>query len=912
MNVVNHGFAPAATPAKVVATFPASSSQAQFFFLDRLSPGDPTLNVTMRWEIKGEVSFEHLEQAYRHVIDRHEILRTRLVMRDGEAVQEVLSGIDFKLDLVDLARLKPDARDARMSDIFSELARQPFDLGQAGLLRATLVRCGPQSAVLMNIVHHSVFDGFSIGVLSREIGVAAAFAMGKAPDLPDLPLQFGDYTLWQQEYQASGVMAENIAYWKQQLTGAPYFELEADKPRPAQRSNRVISHVTLLAPDFEDSLKNLAQRHRVSPFVIGASVVSRCLSDFTGAPEILFGTPIAGRTETELETLIGPLVSSQVLRLAPGANPDFADHVAATKTVVAQALAHQDLAFSKVVAAVNPPRDPKRTPIVSVFFNLLHMYLQRQDFGPFEMVSLPPKISGAARDVDFTLIGRPSGWQLVIDYTPDLFEEARIDRIAAEIVKAFQAVFAPGKSAPLPAAEPVKPQPAAKRAETPEAGLLADTAVDEAAIVQTDRGPYGFVVARRDCAFPLENLPGRLMAQGHNALIGISVLAQMPRLPDGRADQQKLLAFCGHSAGRSRVTDSMGTDAVCQKIAAIWQDILGIDAIPFDANFFSLGGHSLLAVRLTARIREAFNGSQSVADIYENPTIAGQAGLIAGPAPAPLEMADWRVEHLIPDGPGVPIIAVNDVGIILSAARRLSQQHKTTCVRLFDKQRGTDMAGRSFLDIAKDYAGVIKQAQPKGPYLLFGVCVHGNIALEAARILRAGGDEVLGVVMKDVWEPGYVAHIQANPKLARQNRIMSLRNKIRMVKAGQLSFDAFLGSYRILRRSGVLRLAKWAGLIGQIRESDLEPEQQKFVFDVSAARNVYRPEPVDFPVLHVVTGISARGKGFAPSIGWEFVIKQGLKTVTIDEVNMHGGREIGADALACEIDGFIASVSGAS
>ncbi|TMV65601.1 hypothetical protein FGG78_33730 [Thioclava sp. BHET1] len=249
-------------------------------------------------------------------------------------------------------------------------------------------------------------------------------------------------------------------------------------------------------------------------------------------------------------------------------------------------------------------------------------------------------------------------------------------------------------------------------------------------------------------------------------------------------------------------------------------------------------------------------------------------------------------------------MAINDVAIILAALGHSRGDHAADCVRLFDGTRGIDQSPRSFEQIAEEYAKVVRRLQPKGPYVLFGVCVHGNIALEAARVLQAQG-ETVAVVLKDVWEPGYVEALKGNARLRWLERWFALRNKLRMVREGTLSVSAMLGSYRIIRKSGILQLVQRLGLIDRVRQSDLAPEQQRFVSYISAARNRYRPRPFDAPVLHVVTKITPQARAFKPSVGWEDVVTGPLTTRYIDDVRVHRGQEIGTTELAREIDRFL-------
>ena len=309
-----------------------------------------------------------------------------------------------------------------------------------------------------------------------------------------------------------------------------------------------------------------------------------------------------------------------------------------------------------------------------------------------------------------------------------------------------------------------------------------------------------------------------------------------------------------------------------------------------------------------ARIRQGFGVTLGVRTLYEHPTIDALAGLIGAtlnPA-APKVEDDWRIEPLQIEGTAQPIIAVNDVAIMVSALGHMADKHPATCVRLFDGTRGIDRVERTFEEIAAEYARVVRKVQPKGPYVLFGVCVHGNIALETARHLQAEGETIAAVILKDVWEPGYVERLKSSRSHRWLERLHAFRNKLRMVREGNLSVAAMLGSYRILRKSGLLLLFKAIGLIEKVRATDLEPEQERFVAYISRARNLYRPKPFAAPVLHVITRITPRGRAFAPSIGWEDVVTGPLKTLYIDDIRVHRGVEFGTAELGHEIDTFLA------
>jgi thioesterase domain-containing protein/aryl carrier-like protein len=911
-----------ATGPDVVATFPCSTMQRQMWFLDQLTPGDPAQNVAMRWELTGRFQTASIERAFQAVIDRHEILRTRFVERDGDPVQEVVARFDIRPSHVDLRTTPAAERPLRIEEIAAVEAARSFDLSAPGLIRVVIVRAAGDHVTLLVVVHHIIFDGFSIGLMASEVGRAIeAFEAGRAPDFAPLPLQYGDYTLWQQDYLASGALDEDRAYWTDAMRGVPYFEIEPDKPRPPVRTATIARLHRDLGADFGDQLATASKSTGTSPFTFGAALVSGSLHRVTGAAEVVLSTPVSERSEPDLEALIGPFITNQILRLPTAATTAFVDHVARTRGVVEGALTHRNLPFSTLVEIVNPPRDLSRAPIAAVAFSLMPIFTKPHRYDGFAFASSPMYNPGSAQDMRILILGRPGGWRLTIEFSPDLYEQRTIEGLMTTIGAGFERVF---QSTALTLADLPLSVGLAARGGTEtralkriEQVLLAHPDVAAAAAVQTTGAPYAFVSPKPDSLTALETLPATLMARTAADLAaderprGISVLASLPRTASGDIDRARLPMPPQPLATvlpAPRVAAPLSVAEIANRLAALWADLLARPAPARDRSFFDQGGHSLLAVRLMARIRQGFGVTLGVRTLYEHPTIDALAHLIATALrpEVPAAEDDWRVEPLQTEGTAQPIIAVNDVAIMVSALGHMAEKHPATCVRLFDGTRGIDQTERTFEDIAAEYAKVVRKVQPQGPYVIFGVCVHGNIALETARHLQAEGETITAVILKDVWEPGYVARLKSSSRHRWLERLYAFRNKVRMVHEGTLTVAAMLGSYRILRKSGLLHLLKAIGLIDKVRATDLEPEQERFVAYISRARNHYRPKPFNAPVLHVITRITPRGRAFAPSIGWEDVVTGPLKTLYIDDIRVHRGLEFGTAELGREIDTFLA------
>lgn len=906
----------------VLAEFPLSTTQQRCWYLDRINPGNPSLNVAVQWELRGPFSSTNLERAFQNVVDRHEILRTRFVQSGGDddAVQQVLAAPEFRLSVVDLRTTPSEQRAARFDAIAQEDARQPFDLTEGGLIRATLVRFSPVHAMLLIVVHQSCFDGYSIRVLGHEVGTAlAAYEAGHDPDLPDLPLQYGDFALWQQDYFASGILEEETAYWRDALADMSYFEIEPDKPRPASRGTNVRQLAQSLPADFGSRMETAAKRFGVSAYALGCAIVSASLHRMTDAKEVLFGTQIAGRNQVETEDLIGVFINNLVLRFPTAPDTTFEAHIQTARKVVEGALSHQNMPFNRLVEVLNPVRDAARTPLISVNFNLQQVFLQGRQYGAVEFVSAPSHAPGAIYDVNIVMIGRPTGWRINFEYATDLFETSTAKAMMQSIINGFEAAL-DGKLAtigdvPVDAALVSRGSEAAAARKRVEAALASHPAVGEAVAMAAEAGFYGFVVPATGCTIPLETLPRLLMDHAGATpgadlrLYGVSVMASLPRTADGGVNRRLLRAPAPSRRDSRPAPDSNRVNPdVTAKLAVWWRDILHLDAIPPQAGFFELGGHSLLVVRLLTRIREAWGIEIGIAAIYENATLDALSTLISARLAdnSPAKASDWRIMRLKRDGSGTPLTAINNAATAMAVSGGFSAPRPTACLRLSDPEKGFDCGEMDFAEIATRYADIAEAAQPKGAFLLYGNCVHGNLAVEVARDLQTRGRDIAGVVMKDVWEPDFAESVLADPKRCRKGKWHDLRYRLKQARLGRMSWSAMLGSYGIIRRSGLLQLATRLGLIERVRHSDLEAHQEMFVAQLTAARNRHSPDPVDFPLLHIVTAITPKDIALEASIGWQAKARGRLKTVEIDEVQVHRELRLGTDDLASEIETFLA------
>lgn len=818
------------TDAMAQDLFPCSASQERCWFLDQMTPGTPALNVAIRWAVDGRFTAAAFQGAFRDVIARHEILRTGFIAVAGRPMQQVAVQVPFRLSEIDIRTTPEVDQDTRIDAIASESSALPFDLTQPGLIRATLIRLAEDRAILAITIHQSCFDGWSIGVLGREIGtLAAAHMADTAATLPEIALQYGDYAMWQQAYFDSDAFAADIAPLRDRLKGAPYFELPPDKPRPPMRSAACGMVMTDLPVAFGDRLTTAAKSHAMSPFSFGAGVLSAALARSTATDEVTIGTQVAGRTEVDLEPLIGVFINNVVMRFPIPDDATLSDHLTRTRGIVQDALIGQNVPFNKMVEVLNPPRDPSRTPLISVNFILQNVFLEAATYGDFRLSSAPSHAPGTIYDLNFILIGRPTGWRMTLEYSSDLFSE----ETAKGLLDMWEAAFAYAFETPLGAVSGIPHLPPRDLQTSQERLSIIDK--------PTEEGP----------------------------------------------------------------TSSSTTETWLGKI---WADLLGLDIVLPTDNFFDLGGHSLLTVRMLTRIEVEVGRRLSLADVYHMPTLRALARHLAEgddaatDVPAP---GDWRVLPLQTEGTGIPIIAINNAQTAFALSSAFTQARPATAVRIFDAKRNEPLPDRDFDGIAAEYVDAVRSAQPTGPYALFGVCVHGNLALEVARQLQALGESVAAVILKDVWEPTYATRINCNRWASLRDRLHHLRVRFRFYWRGEVTLPAFLGTIGPLRRSGLLSLAVRLGLMDRVRHTDLDAEQEDFITYLSAARNAHIPEPYNGTVLHFVTSETPQGRSFDPSMGWNELVHGDLQTYPLRELSIAKGKKTGIAEAAREIENLL-------
>lgn len=409
---------------------PVSFAQERLWFLEQLAPGSALHNIPVAFEIQGPLNVPALEQSLTEIVRRHKTFRTVFAGEARPAASEQPAQ-RVTISITDLASLPEGERDTEAQRLLSQEARRPFDLSQSPLLRATLLRLADDRHLLLLTTHHIASDGWSIGILYRELShYYHSFCHGTAPVLAEPAIDYADYSHWQRQWLAGEAVEKQLAYWKQQLSGElPILNLPTDYPRPAVQTYRGAAKQFALPVDLSRSLKTLSRREDVTVFMLLLGALQTLLHRYSGQDDILVGSPIAGRTRVETENVIGLFLNTLVLRGDLSGDPTFRELLKRIRQTALDAYAHQSVPFEKVVDAVQPRRDLSRSPLFQVMFVLQNEPLPPLQLDGSKTISLPAHSGTAKFDLLISLEETAGGLAGFVEYNSDLFEAATIDRM---------------------------------------------------------------------------------------------------------------------------------------------------------------------------------------------------------------------------------------------------------------------------------------------------------------------------------------------------------------------------------------------------------------------------------------------------------------------------------------------------
>src|SRR5947209_10341286 len=431
----------AATEQSPDRSLPLSFAQQRLWLLDQLAPGNPFYNLAGAMRIEGELRIDALAAALREVVRRHGSLRTAFGSEEGRPVQRIEPAVELALPFVDLSALPAAERQTRMRRLAAGLAMRPFDLSRPPLLRVSLLGLEKDEHVLLFSMHHVISDRWSMGVLTAEVArLSGAVVKGEPSPLPELAVQSADFALWQRGWLHGEVLGRRLAYWRERLAGGPVVELPTDRPRPPVQSFRGARHSLRLAAERLAVVEAFAREHGVSLFMALLGAFQALVHRYTGLDDVVVGTPIANRTRSELEGLIGFFINSLVMRTDLGGDPVGTELLARVRETALGAYAHQDLPFEYLVEKLQPQRDLSRNPLFQLMFNLLNTPETAVELGDLRIAPLDLGAEAALFDLQVYVSETGDGLSTAWEYNTDLFDAATVERLAAHFLIVLQSL----------------------------------------------------------------------------------------------------------------------------------------------------------------------------------------------------------------------------------------------------------------------------------------------------------------------------------------------------------------------------------------------------------------------------------------------------------------------------------------
>jgi amino acid adenylation domain-containing protein len=391
--------------------------------------------------LTGRLDVKALEGSLNEIVRRHEALRTTFTTIDSQPMQVIAPQLPLTMSVLDLSRLPIDERAVEARRLREEALR-PFDLERGPLVRASLLRLAEDEHLLLLTMHHIVSDGWSLGVLIHEMATLyEGFVAGQTPSLPELPIQYADFAVWQRQWLSGEVLERQLAYWEEQLGGSPaVLELPTDRPRPAVQTNQGSFLTCEIGKELTEALKELSRREGVSLYMLLLAAFKTLLARYAGQEQVVVGTPIANRNWIDIENLIGFFVNTLVLRTDLSGNPPFRELLKRIREVTLGAFAHQDVPFEKLVEELQPERDTSRTPLFQVMFSLQNAPMPSLELSHVTMTLLQDESTTAQFDLTLDVTERPHGMECLLEYNTDIFEHSTAQRILTHFSNLLESI----------------------------------------------------------------------------------------------------------------------------------------------------------------------------------------------------------------------------------------------------------------------------------------------------------------------------------------------------------------------------------------------------------------------------------------------------------------------------------------
>lgn len=410
---------------------PLSFSQERLWFFQQIQPGSTVFNMPMTARLRGPLNLDALKKTINEIRRRHEVLRSAYSQTDGRMLQVIHEARDEELEIIDLSPLPPRERDQKARALTDEEAESPFNLGEGRFLRAKLLHLGRDDHLLLLTMHHIAFDGWSTGVLNRELELLyGAFSTGKPSPLPEPSVQYADYSIWLREQIKSDTIVRQVEYWKNCLRGAPaLLELPMDRPRPAVQTYVGGSVSSNLDPELTRRLGDLGQAEGATLFMTFLAAFQLLLHRLSGQDDIVVGMPIAGRNRVEIEGLLGFFLNTLPLRTSLAGNISFVELLRRARATALGAFGNQDVPFDKLVEELHPERSLSHSPIFQVLLNMYDFQTDSLNLSNLQVELLNPSRTHSKFDLTLYIEQRRTGIEFQLVYNTALFDHSRMTEL---------------------------------------------------------------------------------------------------------------------------------------------------------------------------------------------------------------------------------------------------------------------------------------------------------------------------------------------------------------------------------------------------------------------------------------------------------------------------------------------------
>jgi thioesterase domain-containing protein/acyl carrier protein len=675
--------------------------------------------------------------------------------------------------------------------------------------------------MLLVTAHHTVCDGWSVGVLSREFGLTYdALQRDGAPALPPLQIQYADFAMWQRECLTEGNWTADREYWGRKLAGVKRFVIPPDRTGSLAGTASAPIISILLARSLTDPAQALAKTHRCSFFALALATLLTLLQRISGETDITVGTQVAGRDEVELEELIGVFINTLPLRADLSGNPTFLDLLEQVQGVVSEALVNQHIPAAELAKLLKTSPEFGASPL-AVNFIFQRSFVTNDRYNSLSVIDMPSVTPGALYDLNFFMVERPEGWRASCEYNGDLYTPTTIE----SILRRFQTLLG-----------------------------------------SVTAGPD-----RRLADFPLfvsEDKPEKTAAQ---------------LLPKGAADASQQALQTSKTITRQDNERAM---------AEIWRDLLNIETIDPDANFFDLGGHSLLAARMLARVESQFGKRLGFATLVDAPTLRSFAATLS---PSAISEFAPDVRELHRGGSATPILAVNYSILFNALSSRLAPDHPFITFQLPGFDDREHLPTPPFDEIVQSFVNAFNRERPEGPIVIVGFCGSAPIAFETARRLRQQNREVSLLVLIGSWAPGYVAGLSWHRAVLAELAYRAGKHRIFFTKliTGRLPLRDYLYGLGLIQNLR-LRISRWLYQHKFSTEMPLEALDKAYPPYLKGITGHYRPLPYDGPMLILRATEEPTSRFLDPSGGWSGVALGGLdiRKVVGDHLSIFQGEGV--------------------